>query len=209
MKGTRAGWMLLALCVGSTGAQGAIWPSLRERSVMVGGGVEGYSLSLASRVEPGATYGVRVDVRPPSPLGPDIGLEAGYSGAENRLAPRSPQLARRGLQLVRHGAYAAANVYLTSWRLRPYVMGGLGFSVYNVRGTVQAFGDNTVGQVPLGAGVRTSFGPFTADARLGYDVLFDQRYATGRRVRFPGGPAPIVVSRAGRYSGTLHLGVRW
>ncbi|MGZ3460591.1 MAG: hypothetical protein ACXU86_19055 [Archangium sp.] len=209
MTGTRAGWVLLALCGGSTGARAGPWSNLREVSVMAGGGVEGYTLSLASRVEPGATYGVRVGVRPPSPLGPDIGLEAGYSGAENGLAPRSPLLTRRRVELVRHGAYAAASVSLTSWRLRPYVMGGLGFSVYNLRGTVQGFGDNTVGQVPLGVGVRTSRGTFTADARLGYDVLFDQRYATGFPVRYTGGPTPFVVSRAGRYSGTLHLGVRW
>lgn len=210
MGGARAGWVLLALCVGSTGAHAAPWSNLRELSVMAGGGVEGYTLNLAPRIEPGVTYGVAVGVRPPRLLGLDVGLELGYAHARNGLdARRTRDAGEDGLELVRDGAYAAASVALLSSEVRPYVLGGLGFSVYNVRGTVQGFGDDTVGSVPLGAGLRASFGSFTADARLQYDVLFDQRYATGAPVLHAAGPSPLLVGRSGRYAGRLDLGVAW
>ncbi|PTL84203.1 hypothetical protein DAT35_12285 [Vitiosangium sp. GDMCC 1.1324] len=204
------GWVLLALCAGSTSAHAAPWSNLRELSVWVGGGVEGYTLNLAPRVDPGVTYGVSVGARPPRLLGFDVGLELGYSHAHNDLdARRVPQGAGDGLALVRDGAYAAASVGLLSSRVRPYVMGGLGFSVYNIRGTVQGFGDETVGHVPMGAGVHTSLGVFSADARLEYDVLFDQRYAAGAPVPNVGGRTPLTIGRSGRYSGRLNLGVAW
>lgn len=210
MGGARAGWVLLALCVGSTGAHAAPWSRLRELSVMAGGGVEGYTLALAPRIEPGVTYGVAVGARPPRLLGLDVGLELGYAHARNGLDARRTRAAGAdGLELVRDGAYAAASVALLSSEVRPYVLGGLGFSVYNVRGTVQGFGDDTVGSVPLGAGLRASFGSFTADARLQYDVLFDQRYPTGAPVQHAAGPSPLLVGRSGRYAGRLDVGVAW
>jgi hypothetical protein len=210
MKRARAGWVLLALCVGSTGTHAAPWSNLRELSVMAGGGVEGYTLALAPRIDPGVSYGVAVGVLPPPVLGLDVGLEVGYAHARNgldALGPRAP--GGDGLELVRDGAYAAASVALLSSEVRPYVLGGLGFSVYNVRGTVQGFGDDTVGSIPVGAGVRASLGAFTADARLQYDVLFDQRYPTGAPVQDVAGRAPLTIGRGGRYTGRLHLGVAW
>lgn len=211
MKRARAAWVLLALCGGSTGAHAAPWSNLRELSVMAGGGVEGYTLALAPRIDPGVTYGVAVGVRPPRLLGLDVGLELGYSHARNGLDARQSRDTRGGdLELVRDGAYAAASVeLLPSAEVRPYVLGGLGFSVYNIRGTVQGFGDDLVGNVPVGAGVRASFGTFTADARLQYDVLFDQRYPTGAPVQDVGGHTPLTIGRSGRYAGRLNLGVAW
>lgn len=210
MRRARAGWVLLALHVGSAPAHAALWSNLREKSVQVGGGVEGYTLNLASRIEPGVTYGVTAGIRPPRLLGLDVGLEAGYSHADNGLDTRGPRGVSGGVALVRDGAYAAASVgLLVSPRLRPYVMGGLGFSVYNVRGTVQGFSDNVVGNVPMGAGLRASLGIFTADARVQYDVLFDERFPAGAPVRNAGGHTELVIGRSGRYSGRLNLGVAW
>lgn len=208
--GARAGWVLLALCVGSTGAHAAPWSSLREMSVMAGGGVEGYTLALAPRIEPGITYGVTVGVRPPKLLGLDVGLELGYAHARNGLDARRPRdVETEDFDLVRDGAYAAASVGLLSSRVQPYVLGGLGFSVYNVRGAVPGFGDNTVGSVPVGGGLRASFGALTADARLQYDVLFDQHYPTGAPVQHQGGRTSLTIGRSGRYAGRLSLGVAW
>ncbi|HEX8822611.1 MAG TPA: outer membrane beta-barrel protein [Archangium sp.] len=169
----------------------------RSMSVMVGGGVEGYTRDLAPQVDVGVTYGVSVGMRANRLLG----LELGYSGAVNGL--------ELGADLVRNGAYAAATVDLRSSGLRPYVMGGLGFSTYNVRGGVPGFGDDTVGNVPLGAGVHTSLGAFTADARLNYNILFDQQFAVGAPVPNTGGPSRLHVGKGGRYSGTLNLGMAW
>ncbi|MFY0528606.1 hypothetical protein ACN28I_37400 [Archangium gephyra] len=206
----RMGWVLLALCVGSSTARAAPWSNLRELSVTAGGGVEGYTLDLAPRIDPGVTYGVAVGILPPPLLGLlDVGLEAGYSGAVNGLDTRDPRASADGVELVRHGAYAAATVGLLPSVVRPYVMGGLGLSVYNIRGAVRGFGDHLVGNVPLGAGVRASYKGLTADARLNYNVLFDQRYATGAPVSNVGEPAALTIGRAGRYSGTLNLGVTW
>ncbi|MFY0571264.1 hypothetical protein ACN28E_46560 [Archangium lansingense] len=202
--------MLLALCVASTAALAAPWSNLRELSVSAGGGVEGYTLDLAPRIDPGVTYGVAVGVVPPKLLGLlDVGLEAGYSGAVNGLDTRTPQASADGVKLVRHGAYAVATVGFFPSVVRPYVMGGLGISVYNIRGTVRGLGDDFVGNIPLGAGVRASYRSLTADARLSYNVLFDQRYATGAPVSNVGDPPTLTIGRAGRYSGTLNLGMAW
>ncbi|HEX5746553.1 MAG TPA: hypothetical protein VFZ09_09930 [Archangium sp.] len=207
----RAGWgVLLALGVGSQVAGAAPWSHLRELSVTAGAGVEGYTLDLAPLIDPGVTYGVMLDVLPPPLLGVlDVGLEVGFSGAVNGLDTRAPQASADGVELVRHGVHAAATVGLLHSVVRPYLMGGLGLSVYNIRGTVRGFGDDLVGNVPLGAGVRASWRGLTADARLNYTVLFDQRYATGAPVSNVGEPPALTIGKAGRYSGTLNLGVTW
>jgi hypothetical protein len=83
--------------------------------------------------------------------------------------------------------------------VQPYVLGGIGFSDYNFRNAGAAaagFGDDMVGNVPVGAGLRTHIGDFTADLRANYNFLFDQEFAgidTG-------------LNENGRYSGTLNIG---
>jgi hypothetical protein len=196
----KAGLVALVLHAGSAPAQEAPPADERGMRVMVGGGVEGYTLDLAPQVELGVTYGVAVGIR----ANRIFGLELGYSGAVNEL-----ELGAGSADLVRNGAYAAATVDLRSSGLRPYVMGGLGFSSYNVRGGVRGFVDDTVGNVPLGAGLRTALGAFTADARVNYNVLFDQEFAAGVPVPDAGGPSRFLVSKGGRYSGTLNLGMAW
>jgi hypothetical protein len=196
-----AGVAALALCSGSAHAQG---PGGQGLFVMVGGGVEGYTQELAPQIRLGVTYEAVVGLR----ASRRVGLEIGYSGAVSRLvSPQTAGTGTGGANLVRNGAYAAATVGFLPTAVQPYVLGGLGFSHYNVRGGLAGFNDDTVGNLPLGLGVRTAFGSFTADARLAYNFFFDQRFAT--RVRVPGGAASLSVSRSGRYSGTLHFGVAW
>jgi hypothetical protein len=202
----KVGLVVLTLLSGSALAQEWLSSLLREPSMMVGGGVEGYTQVLAPQIDVGVTYGVALGLQPTRLLG----LELGYSGAVNSIDARR-RGAGSGRDLVRNGAYAAATVSPFSSAVRPYVMGGLGFSSYNVRGGAVGLGDNTVGNVPLGAGVRTSVGAFTADARLNYNVLFDEQFAVGAPVprSRTGGPSSLTISRGGRYSGTLNLGVMW
>jgi hypothetical protein len=199
----KAGLVLLTFLAGDALAQEGLSSLLRDPSVMVGGGVEGYTRDLAPQIDVGVTYGVALGLQPTRILG----LELGYSGAVNELDSRSGT----GRDLVRNGAYAAATVSPFPLKVRPYVMGGLGFSSYNVRGGVMGLKDNLVGNVPLGAGVRTSAGSFTADARLNYNVLFDEEFAVGSPVprSRTGGPSDLSISKSGRYSGTLNLGVSW
>jgi hypothetical protein len=201
----KAGLTVLVLHAGSALAQETPASDERRMTVMVGGGVEGYTRDLAPQVDPGVTYGVTLGMRATRRLG----LELGYSGAVNGLELGTPGEGQRNATLVRNGGYAAATVDLRASGLRPYVMGGLGFSSYNVPGGVPGFGDDTVGHVPLGAGLRTAFGAFTADARLNYHVLFDQEFATGSPVLDTGAPNRYLISRGGRYSGTLNLGMAW
>jgi hypothetical protein len=204
MKGALAGLVVLTLCAGEALAQAERADS-RGMSVMVGGGVEGYTRSLAPQIQLGATYGVAVGLR----ASRRVGLELGYSGAAHELDTGEPGGVTSGVDLLRNGAHAAATVGLTTTRVQPYVMGGLGFSSYNVRGGMPGFGDDTVGNIPLGAGVRTNFGNITADARLNYNVLFDQQFAAGAPVPNLGEPVDLTLSRGGRYSGTLNVGLLW
>lgn len=195
-----AGVAALALCSESARAQDAGSQGL---FVMVGGGVEGYTQELAPQIRPGVTYEAALGLRASRRLG----LEIGYSGAVNRLVVHTAGAGTANL--VRNGAYAAVNLGLLPTRVQPYVMGGLGFSSYNVRGGLAGFNDDTVGNLPLGLGVRAAFGTFSVDARLTYNFFFDQQFAT--RVRDPaaGGEASLAVSQGGRYSGTIRVGWSW
>jgi hypothetical protein len=90
--------------------------------------------------------------------------------------------------------------------VQPYLLGGIGLSRYNVRDDSSVrFQDDTVGNVPVGAGLRTHVGNFTADARLGYNFLFDQEFARNTPVSDVGGD-DVQFSKSGRYNATLNFG---
>lgn len=166
---------------------------LRGVGVTIGGGVEGYTGSLASNVDPGAAAGVTVALRPSSVLG----FEVGYTGAVNEIDPRFA-LPSNGPDIVRNGGNAALTIGLAATPVQPYVLGGIGLSRYNVRnGGAVGFRDDTVGNVPVGVGLRTQIGAFTADLRGDYNFLFSQDFA----------PATVDTNAgSGRYQGTLNLG---
>jgi hypothetical protein len=170
--------------------------NMRGLTVTVGGGIEGYTGGLAPEINPGPAYGVQAELRPSKVLG----LELGYSGAVNELDSRvAPLGGSDGPDLVRNGGQAALTVGLTAAPVQPYLMGGIGFSDYNFRGagsTLAGFNDDTVGNVPVGAGLRTHIGSFTADLRANYNFLFDQDFS-GIDTDF---------NENGRYSGTLNIG---
>lgn len=164
---------------------------MRGVTVLVGGGIEGYTGSLAPDVNLGATAGVTANFRPSRVLG----LELGYSGALNEIDPRFVGTAQNGADIIRNGGQAAITLGFTATPLQPYALGGVGFSYYNVRnGQSAGFQDDTVGTVPVALGVRSHVGHFTADARLGYNFLFDQQFA------------PTGSDTGGSYTGTVNLG---
>jgi hypothetical protein len=177
---------------------------MRGVTVMVGGGVEGYTSSLASDIDPGAAYGATVALKPSRV----VGLELGYTGAVNNFDPSLLAEGTSGPDIVRNGAQAAATVALTATPVQPYLLAGVGVSRYNVRGTAPGFRDDTVGNVPVGAGLRFHVGDFTADARVNYNFLFDQEFAAvpAADIDLPGDQ---TFSSGGRYTGTLNLGATW
>ncbi|SEU37490.1 outer membrane protein [Stigmatella erecta] len=165
--------------------------NMRGLTLMVGGGVEGYTGSLAPAIDPGAAYGVTAAIKPSKVFG----LELGYSGAVNDVSDTAFS-ASSGPDIVRNGGQAAATFALSATPVQPYVLGGIGLSDYNFRGTGGGFSDDTVGNVPVGAGLRTHFGSFTADLRANYNFLFDQDFAA----------VDDGLNGNGRYSGTLNIG---
>lgn len=165
---------------------------MRGLTLLVGGGIEGYTGKLAPEVDPGATAGVTASLRPSRVFG----LELGYSGAVNEIDSRFVGTEQNGADIVRNGGQAAVTLGFTATPLQPYALGGVGFSHYNVRnGQSAGFQDDTVGTVPVALGVRSHVGHFTADARLGYNFLFDQQFA-------PSGGN----DSGGSYVGTVNLG---
>jgi len=170
--------------------------NMRGLTLTVGGGVEGYTGALAPEINPGPAYGVQADIKPSKVFG----LELGYSGAVNNLDPRVGDIGTSsGPDLVRNGGQAALTFGLAATPVQPYVLGGVGFSDYNFRGAGAAaagFRDDMVGNVPVGAGLRTHIGSFTADLRANYNFLFDQDF-TG---------VDSGLNENGRYSGTLNIG---
>ncbi|MBF5046113.1 hypothetical protein FGE12_27105 [Aggregicoccus sp. 17bor-14] len=171
---------------------------MKGLTVTLGAGVEGYTQALAPEVSPGPAVAVNANFRPTRVLG----LELGYSGAVNEIKHEDNV---NGADIVRNGGHAALTVGLTTTSVQPYVLGGIGISDYNVRDDRSArFRDDTVGNVPVGLGLRTHMGNFTADARAGYNFLFDQEFA--RRVPSDN-VGDVEFSNTGRYDATLNFGL--
>jgi Outer membrane protein beta-barrel domain len=202
-----AGVALLTLWAGSALARDRKESSadMRGLSVLVGGGVEGYTNTLGQDIDPGVAYGATVMLRPTKVLG----VELGYSGAVNELDGVISLGSRAGPDLVRNGGQAVATLGLTASPLQPYVLAGLGFSHYNIRNSAPGFQDDNVGNVPLGGGLRLHVGSFTADARINYNLLFDQEFALNAPASDINLPGDETFTGGGRYTGTLNFGATW
>jgi hypothetical protein len=169
---------------------------MRGLTVLLGGGVEGYTGDLAPAVEPGAAYGVTAAIKPTRVLG----IEFGYSGAVNNLRDDAGD----GADLVRNGGQAALTLGLSSTAVQPYVLGGIGLNHYDVRGAsnAQGFRDDTSAYIPLGLGLRTHIGDFTADARGTWSALVNEDFSTAGEQDVIG----LDVSGTGRFGGMIQIG---
>jgi hypothetical protein len=181
-------------------------PDLSGVTVLLGGGVEGYTGALAPRVGVGPTYGAAIQLRP----APMFGLELAYSGGVHEIKDNLTHGANvaSGADIVRNGARAMLSLGLPT-PVQPYITGGVGVNWYSVRGNANAFGfrDDTAGEVPLGAGIRTQVGAFTADLRGLYDVPFSQDFAPGETTTSTNAQvATFKTQNDGRYQGTLSIG---
>ncbi|WP_169831358.1 MULTISPECIES: hypothetical protein [Corallococcus] len=169
----------------------------RGLTLLIGGGVEGYTGALAPQLAPGPSAAVTASLKPTSVLG----VEVGYSGALNNIKNAGSLGADTGPDLVRNGGQAALTLAITPTAVQPYLLGGIGISNYHFRGgEALGYSDDTVGNVPAGVGVRGHFGHFTADLRGYYNFLFDKQFAPDIA---PGGSDP---SGGGSYTTTLNVG---
>ncbi len=178
--------------------------NMRGLTVLLGGGVEGYTGDLAPQIDPGATWGVTAALKPTKVLG----IELGYSGAVNEIdngRRGDGEGTTNGADIVRNGGAAVATVGLTAAPIQPFLLGGIGGSWFQARGDAESegFSDDFTANVPLGAGLRTHVGSFTADARLNYNVLFDQGFANNVDSRDIAG---INSTSGGSYRGTVNIG---
>lgn len=182
-------------------------PDMRGLTLNLGGGVEGYTGNLGDQIEAGGAWGVNAIIRPSKVFG----IELGYSGAAHELGADgwtndSSELAT-GPDLIRNGAHAVATLGLNAAAVQPYALAGLGVSRYTVRGNTDAFSDDWSGSLPVGAGIRTHVGNFTADLRGTYSMMFDQDVAAN-----PGAENSFFGEdflTAGRWAGTLNIGTTW
>ncbi|MCY1045394.1 hypothetical protein OV208_29025 [Corallococcus sp. bb12-1] len=175
----------------------------RGLSFMVGGGVEGYTDALRTQIDPGLAYGVTIGLKPTNV----VGVELGYTGSISEFNSGGVLATNaNGPDIVRNGVQGAVTIGLTATRLQPYVMGGVGVSRYNVRAFAPGFQDDTVGNVPVGGGLRLQLGSFTADARVNYNFLFDQGFAASLPASDVDLGGDETFSKGGRYIGTLNLG---
>jgi hypothetical protein len=175
---------------------------MRGLTFLVGGGVEGYTNGLRDQIDPGLGYGVTVAIKPTNVLG----IELGYTGAISNFSDRVLATNTSGPDIVRNGAQAAVTLGLTATPVQPYIMGGVGLSRYNVRAFAPGFQDDTVGNVPVGAGLRLHMGSFTADARVNYNFLFDQEFALTVPPSDVNLGGDETFSSGGRYIGTINVG---
>jgi hypothetical protein len=167
--------------------------SIEERlSVMVGGGVEAYTSSLANSLYPGFGWGVTVGTQPLRWLG----AEVAYSGAANN-AVNSAGFSALPAGIVRNGTQAAVSVNLPTSLIQPYALAGLGVDWYSAWAGSVGLRNDVGGRVPLGGGFRARMGDFTADLRGEYDVIFDANFA------------PSAVNRGDAYRAMLQLGGRF
>ncbi|WP_199724140.1 MULTISPECIES: hypothetical protein [unclassified Corallococcus] len=166
-------------------------------TLLIGGGVEGYTGALAPQLSPGPSAAVTASLKPTSVLG----VEVGYSGALNNIKDAGTAGADSGPDLVRNGGQAALTVAVTPTAVQPYLLGGIGISNYHFRGGESlGYSDDTVGNIPAGVGVRGHFGHFTADLRGYYNFLFDKQFAPDIS---PGGED---LGGGGSYTTTLNVG---
>ena len=175
---------------------------LRGVSVMVGGGVEGYTGSLAPRVAVGPAWNLIIGFHPTSVFG----LELVYEGALNSVKYGNFGLTTPGgADIVRNGGHAAATFAFGPWRVQPFILAGVGVNHYSVSQNARdvGFASTTAGYIPVGGGIRGQVEGVTIDVRGNWELPFSDNL-------FPGGTGEntlgLSTGHYGRWNATLNVG---
>ncbi len=139
-------------------------------TVTANGGVEGYTSSLAPRINPGPAWGVTIGAMPTN----IVGLELNYAGATNSVD--DPAVGDANTRIVRNGGSANVRVNLLPTPLAPFVFAGAGINWATVSNEAAGYRNDTFGSIPMGAGLDWRIGDFTAGARFTFNYLFDREF---------------------------------
>ncbi len=156
----------------------AAMTDMKAANIRVGGGVEGLGLTLDNRLTTGPLWSAAAGLQPLSWMGVELGYSGSTHEVDSSFFPVGDDGAVAGADFVRNGGQVAVTVNAPLRFIQPYALAGIGIDNYNWRGDSNiGFKDDTSGRVPLGGGVKGSAGPFVADVRFNYNVLFDQQFA--------------------------------
>jgi len=147
-------------------------------SVLVGGGVEGYTGSLSSRVALGPAWTFILGLHPTSVFG----IELAYQGALQSLKDGSTGSGTSGrADIVRHAGQANVTFAFGAWQVQPFVLAGVGINHYSVSDEAKAvgFSDGTGGYVPVGGGIRFRVQSVVVDLRGSWQLPFSDPLAPG------------------------------
>lgn len=200
MKSLR--WMGVALSLGLAG------PAFAAVDLQAEAGGQAYTGPLSDSLRGGPAWGVDANMRPPAA---PLGIELRYQGASNQLfGSGSIFNGPRAARVVQNGGEALAHVSLTPERtqLEPFLGAGIGIARYTLSDPVPGYQDDTLGEVPLSAGI--NYKPRIAEAarltvgvRADYKVLFSDQFAPTDRTTDYG----IFTKQGGdTYRGEVTLG---
>ena len=171
-------------------------------SILVGGGVEGYTGSLAPRVNVGPAWNVIFGVHPSSVFG----IEFTYSGAINSIKYTNFGLpSGNSVDIFRNGGQANVTFGLGPWALQPFVLAGAGANYYSVSDAARSagFSSGWAGYIPVGGGIRGRIHGVTVDIRGSWDLPFSDHL-------YPGGTGQdtlgLSTGNYGRWNATLNVG---
>ncbi len=175
---------------------------LQGVSVLLGGGVEGYTGSLSSRVAVGPAWTVILGLHPTSVFG----IELAYQGAFQSLKEAGVPSGTSGrADIVRHAGQANVTFAFGAWQVQPFVLAGVGINHYSVSHEARAvgFSDGTGGYVPVGGGIRFRIQSVIVDLRGSWQLPFSDPLAPGGMGQDTLG---LNTGSYGRWNATLSIG---
>jgi hypothetical protein len=185
-------------------------PAFAATTVQGEAGVQAFSGQLSDALRAGPAWGVTANIQPRVP----VGLELRYQGASNQLygsgnfwnGPREARVVSNGGEALVNLSMARSNRALVV----PFVASGIGVNWFTLSDPVPGYRDDSVGVVPVSAGVNfnivptgPALGSLTLGLRGDYKFLFSDQFAPTDQVTNYG----VFTKQGGdTYRGELLLG---
>jgi hypothetical protein len=148
-------------------------------SVLFGGGVEGYTGSLSSRLAVGPAWNFILGIHPTSVFG----IELAYQGSLQSLTEGGDAGSGNSgrADIIRHAGQANVTFAFGAWQVQPFVLAGVGINHYSVSDEAKALGfsEGTGGYIPVGGGIRFRAGGAIVDLRGSWQLPFSDPLAAG------------------------------